>query len=40
MLIPTDPVEMFQNLLKATIEPKNSLKPECAFILKIGSLYS
>ena len=22
MLIPTDPVEMFQNLLKATIEPK------------------
>ena len=40
MLIPTDPAKMFQNLLKASVEPKNRLKPECAFILKIGSLYS
>ena len=36
MLIPTDPVEMFQNLLKATIE----LKPYGIYILKIESLYS
>lgn len=40
MLIPTDPATTFQNLLKATIEPKSSLKPRCPFILKIGSLYS
>ena len=40
MLNPTDPAEMFQNLLKALVEPKSSLEPECAFILKIGSPYS
>jgi len=40
MLIPTAAVEMFQNLLKVTVEPKNRLKPRWPIILKIGSLYS